>query len=740
MYNKRRDRYSTLRINRFKGLNKSDNPRNIDDAEFSSMLNLYLEKDGTVKSRRGYNKICSNISGSTKIRGIYKTEWEGAGEALYAMGDFFLYRINESTWESTPISSIIGGTEHVSFDRYKDKLLFLPPGKPLAWIDSNDNFSTASYPKPKAAIGCSVYISTQEGGSLEANTYYQYNVSYILGENFDDGETIGALPADEWSSWEDPKNPGPSVVLRFPASHPVQQTTDTDKTLVATNQPFSCTMNGFDVTMVNLFRRKVSPTQGSFSYSPETAWELIDQAYIRKIYDGSDWVYQFESNTMSGEDADGESVGVITDITGTYNPSTDETTLYIDFIDNGTVKANPAYMPRDESSEPVVHAKYMTRLNNRVLLANITNTGEESGKKMVRFSYRGYTGFGSEEEPIMELPDFMWPYPMLIFPPSNYFYCEKYNVSDEITAIHAFQDGVFVFTNNKTFMWREGWIDPVKISDNIGCVAAHSICEFEGKLIWLDKNGVYQYDGKKVKNLTFDKMQYYIDNLTSNRLHRVSAAIHNRKYYLAIPIEGKTDSRHVIIYDFDLEEWYLYQYRYYSGSATFYLYVDYLFNYASDGSEKLLFGGHYDVYPFVGQLEVGETDYELSPIQISFRTKNFTLGAPDIKKTIRRAYIDLDNYGGGALFKTYVDQTDTADNTVTLTADEFGFIVNQSIVNSDYIENAPDKSFAISLPQGLEGSSFQIGLSTDIIGPQLCMKSIGIDWLPKRKIVRVIGG
>ena len=123
------------------------------------------------------------------------------------------------------------------------------------------------------------------------------------------------------------------------------------------------------------------------------------------------------------------------------------------------------------------------------------------------------------------------------------------------------------------------------------------------------------------------------------------------------------------------------------------------------------------------------------------RTKQFDLKAPDIEKELRNAYVQANNVGASGLsLDVYVDQTDSADDSVDLLLPEFGFIINQSVVNTDYIQSVSGATMAVSLEQGLNGSAFQLGLSADVLGSPLQIKSMGLDWRPKRKAARTIGG
>jgi len=441
--------------------------------------------------------------------------------------------------------------------------------------------------------------------------------------------------------------------------------------------------------------------------------------------------------------------GAITDITGTYDSTTDSATLNIDFTDDGSIDTTLGYIPRTSDTDFTPKTKFVTRLNNRIILANEQGTSQEADKKKVWFSYRGFTGIGEGEGELWEIQDFPYEHPMLIFPPDNFFYCDLEDPEDEITGLATFQDNVLIFTAKCTFLWREGMFDPMKVANDVGCLSNSSICEFEGKLVWLAKNGVYQYDGKNVKNLTYEKVNKYIEGIGAATAHKASGAIHDRKYFLAAPFESDTANNYVLVYDFDLKEWYVYEYMF-NLNTDRRIYIDYLFNYSEGAEETLYAGVHAETTDttFMVKLESGYSDYwyhaanssDGIPIEYDLRTKYFDFEAPDIEKAVRNVFVRLCGYKGDATLDTYIDQTDAADNSVTVSGSGSGFLVNSSIVNEDYIENASNAAYAISLPQGLTGAAFQFGLSGEQWGVQLEIKSLGADWLPKRKVARTIGG
>ena len=125
----------TLRITKFKGLNKSVNPHNLHDAEFSELINAELTKNGTVQSRRGYSVIGSLETIPNKyVESIYKTTIGGT-PTLYYHGGRGLYKMDESDGSTTSIAAPLVSNQRAQFLRYHDKVLFLSEDQRLKWFD-----------------------------------------------------------------------------------------------------------------------------------------------------------------------------------------------------------------------------------------------------------------------------------------------------------------------------------------------------------------------------------------------------------------------------------------------------------------------------------------------------------------------------------------------------------------------------------------------------------------------------
>ncbi len=385
----------------------------------------------------------------------------------------------------------------------------------------------------------------------------------------------------------------------------------------------------------------------------------------------------------------------------------------------------------------------MARLYNRIFMANIVGTGQVRDTKKVYYSYRGYRESIGE----FEISGVGWEHPMLIFPQTNYFYCDAEDVEDPITAITSFRDSIIVFTQRCMFLWREGMGDPVKISNDVGCVAKRTVVEFEGKLLWLAHNGIYEYNGSSLKNITFAKMQPYMDSLPGAYANSCKAAIIDRKYFIAGPFEGGTQADMMLVYDYDVDAWHVRKYRIGTSEKC---YIDYLFT-DRDGADEQLWAAIKDPNANVSIAEMekgwidqdnpGGEDGKLS-IDAKIATKYYSMKAPDIEKSYRNLLIDANNYYGDVDADIYVDDLITPKESLTHTNNVDGFTLDsaaQGILGEDALNSLGDEIFRFSLPRGLVGSRMQFKAELEANTSPLFIQMIGFDWTPRRGLKRKYG-
>lgn len=728
------DKINTLRITKFKGLNKSVNPHNIDDAEFPDMINAELTSNRTIQSRKGYVKLADNID-SRSIKALYKAVWSDTDSRLYYGDSMRLCKVDETAKMSTFLSLAMSGGYNPMFQRYKDRMLLLLPGQELKWFTSSESLAPVEMPELSVGSGWTTYVSASAGGSLAESTTYQYAISLLLGSEREDGETSLSLPGEEIVF----PGPGDTVGVVWPSAHTFATTTAANKTLASTaGISYTGVMHSFVPYSIRLFRREVklnTYTRGGTTYlecgAEESPWEWLDEAYLETADLGATYTIRATN------------YGVITD-TSTITVASDIITIALIFSDDGTSTVNTGYQPRESVYTVSPKARYMARMNNRIILANIEST-QAIDKKSVYFSYRP---LGTNDVQ-SEIPDFYYENPMLVFPIYNQFYCDLEDIEDEITGLATYQDNLIIFTSRCMFLWRDTspkMADPIKISDDIGCISNRTICEFEGKLIWLTTNGIYTFDGSKVTNISRDKVDPYIKSLSKEYASRACATIYGRRYFIAAPFAGGAVNDAVLVYDFDLDEWHERQYEY---DANYGLNLTSLYTYC-EGSQETLYGaGTPDGgagsagYSKVVRLEDGYRDNS-SNVVMTLKTKYYDLQAPDAIKRLRNFYLDTENYSTGLTIDIYTDNLNAPVDTFTVTGSDTGFVVNSSgglgNVNEDYIVNAEDKMFGFSLNSGISGERFQFGVKLTASTVPVKVHAVGIDWRLRRRVQRKYGG
>ena len=137
-----------------------------------------------------------------------------------------------------------------------------------------------------------------------------------------------------------------------------------------------------------------------------------------------------------------------------------------------------------------------------------------------------------------------------------YWILSKFTPMGLLERAHSYKDKVFIFTERCTFVWAELMKEPVKIAETVGCVANQSVVEFEGKLVWLDRSGVCQFNGSTLKNISHKKMNPYLESMTKSAAVKACGMIYNRQYWLSLPTDSSTKNNVILVYDFDIEEWF----------------------------------------------------------------------------------------------------------------------------------------------------------------------------------------
>jgi len=148
-------------------------------------------------------------------------------------------------------------------------------------------------------------------------------------------------------------------------------------------------------------------------------------------------------------------------------------------------------------------------------------------------------------------------------PPEN-FVEVRTNDGDRITGMANFLGSLLVFKersfhvlsgdNPTNFLLRE-------ISNQYGCLSNRAVVNFEDRILFLDRKGIVEYNGANIRVISNPIESVFLGmNLTAAKDNAV--AIHNRlsnQAWFAIPCDGSTENNCVIVYDYLLDAWTIFE-------------------------------------------------------------------------------------------------------------------------------------------------------------------------------------
>tara|TARA_R110002020_G_scaffold264832_1_gene479588 strand:- start:16780 stop:19677 length:2898 start_codon:yes stop_codon:yes gene_type:complete len=103
-------------------------------------------------------------------------------------------------------------------------------------------------------------------------------------------------------------------------------------------------------------------------------------------------------------------------------------------------------------------------------------------------------------------------------------YISLTNSQQNITGIIEHYGNIIIFTPTETWVYRpsvgglasQGRLD--KISDSVGCFDNNSICRRQGKIVWLDRNGIYEMSNNLFIEYISDRIDPFFKDFITNPL------------------------------------------------------------------------------------------------------------------------------------------------------------------------------------------------------------------------------
>ena len=107
------------------------------------------------------------------------------------------------------------------------------------------------------------------------------------------------------------------------------------------------------------------------------------------------------------------------------------------------------------------------------------------------------------------------------------------NDGDQITGIRRAGSGLIIWKNHSIWLLLGNAVNNfqlVRISENIGCIAPHSISEVSGRFYFLAHDGIYSTDGRRPELESFP-IQDDIDDINKSKSTDIFGFSHGNKWY-----------------------------------------------------------------------------------------------------------------------------------------------------------------------------------------------------------------
>lgn len=129
-----------------------------------------------------------------------------------------------------------------------------------------------------------------------------------------------------------------------------------------------------------------------------------------------------------------------------------------------------------------------------------------------------------------------------------------------VTALKAFFTQLMIFKQNTT--WSLSGTGPdtfvlSQISSINGCISQRSVCVWNTLCWFLDKKGIYQFDGANLTCVS-DKMEPYFKRMNIAAAESQAVIIHvkdRNEVWCAIPIDGATYNNLILVFDYVSGGW-----------------------------------------------------------------------------------------------------------------------------------------------------------------------------------------
>lgn len=489
-----------LRIDKFRGINTSVTPTQIDFNQSPDMLNYNIDERGALNKRTGYTRVFANSLGVGKINGMFEyRKKDGSTIFLFAHGT----NLYTQSGESQPLSIYSSlANQSVSFFVMNDKC-YIMDGVNYLVYDGASCIAVVPYIPTLTISGKPGTLST---GALS-----------------EDFNLIGAGFKETFSG----DNTGKVFAMSL-------KNLDTTPVIVK--------VNGVLQTLTTHYTVDFVAGTITFITAPSTGTNNVEITAYKTIAGNSAKIFACKFNCLFG--------------------GSNDTRVFISGNSN-----LPNYVYRSGLYDPTY------------------------------FPENGFYKIGSESDPVTA---FSKQYDYLVIHKSRSIGKIQFQLVNGVSS--------FPYS---------------PVNDTIGAYAANSVQLIENNPVFLDVTGVYMLVQSNLRDER--NVQHLSKNVDSTLLHELNlknaiSVDFDRKYMLSI--NGK-----VYVYDYSIEEWYLYD--------------NILADCFLEMNGYLYFGANGMIYRFKRSEELFAYNDDGQTINDYWRSKYYTFDADELRKLVEKVFISM---------------------------------------------------------------------------------------------------
>lgn len=140
------------------------------------------------------------------------------------------------------------------------------------------------------------------------------------------------------------------------------------------------------------------------------------------------------------------------------------------------------------------------------------------------------------------------------------FFEVRTNDGDRILATKTYANQLIVMKENsfhKVIGDSPENFELVEVSTRYGCLSNKTVIEYEQKLLWLDKNGILEYNGANY-DIISTPVEDIFRRMNVEAAKEKAVAVHEiyrNQVWFGIPVDGSTTNNMTVVYDYLVKAW-----------------------------------------------------------------------------------------------------------------------------------------------------------------------------------------